>query len=136
MAIGFRAKKANGKYKYYWLYRVLFGVPATNLATKGDSISFQTPTIEGTLFRRNKLDGKANHPWKAEVTENATNAEVIKNWYKEVYEPNYADTEGGSASKQSSGTDTPGEQTNATQGNTGSDSGNSDEQQSSGGSGR
>ena len=38
VAIGFRAKKSNGKYKYFWLYRVLFNIPATNLATKGDSI--------------------------------------------------------------------------------------------------
>lgn len=42
VAIGFRAKKANGKYKYFWLYRVKFGIPATNLATKGDSITFYT----------------------------------------------------------------------------------------------
>jgi len=91
VAIGFRAKKANGKYKYYWLYRVLFGVPATNLATKGDSISFQTPTIEGTIFRGNKVDGKNNHPWKAEVTEGANNADVISKWYESVYEPIYAE---------------------------------------------
>ena len=39
VAVGFRAKKSNGKYKYYWLYRVKFGIPATNLATKGDSIT-------------------------------------------------------------------------------------------------
>jgi phi13 family phage major tail protein len=48
VAIGFRAKKANGKYRYFWLYRVKFGIPATNLQTKGDSITFSTPTIEGT----------------------------------------------------------------------------------------
>jgi len=47
VAIGFRAKKANGKYRYFWLYRVKFGIPATNLQTKGDSITFSTPTIEG-----------------------------------------------------------------------------------------
>ncbi|MEG3074346.1 MAG: phage tail protein, partial [Ruthenibacterium sp.] len=58
VAVGFRAKKANGKYRYFWLYRVKFGIPATNLATKGDSITFSTPTIEGTVLRRNKLDGK------------------------------------------------------------------------------
>ena len=34
VAVGFRAKKSNGKYKYYWLYRVKFNIPATNLATK------------------------------------------------------------------------------------------------------
>lgn len=36
VAIGFRAKKANGKYRYFWLYRVIFGIPATNLTTKGE----------------------------------------------------------------------------------------------------
>lgn len=91
VAVGFRAKKSNGKYKYYWLYRVKFGIPATNLATKGDSITFSTPTIEGTILRRNKVDGNGKHPWKAEVTEgdSAVTADAITNWYKEVYEPSY-----------------------------------------------
>jgi phi13 family phage major tail protein len=92
VAIGFRAKKANGKYKYFWLYRVKFGIPATNLATKGDSITFSTPTIEGTVLRRNKLDANSEHPWKAEVTEGETgvSASVITNWYSSVYEPTFA----------------------------------------------
>lgn len=91
VAIGFRAKKANGKYRYFWLYRVKFGVPATNLATKGDNITFSTPTIEGTVMRRNKLDGKGNHPWKAEVTEGETGVvpSLINAWYNEVYEPDF-----------------------------------------------
>ncbi len=91
VAIGFRAKKSNGKYKYFWLYRVKFGIPATALATKGDSITFNTPTIEGTIMRRNKADTKGNHPWKAELTEGDTgvNATAIANWYKTVYEPTY-----------------------------------------------
>ena len=92
VAVGFRAKKSNGKYKYYWLYRVKFGIPATNLATKGDSITFSTPTIEGTILRRNKVDGQNKHPWKAEVTEGDSTvaADIITNWYQEVYEPSYA----------------------------------------------
>lgn len=69
VAIGFRARKSNGKYRYFWLYRVKFAVPSTNLETKGDGINFSTPTIEGTLYRRNKLDAAGNHPWKSEVTE-------------------------------------------------------------------
>ena len=92
VAIGFRAKKANGKYKYFWLYRVKFGIPATALATKGDSITFSTPTIEGTILRRNKPDAKERHPWKVEVTEDDTDvtAETITNWYQSVYEPAYS----------------------------------------------
>lgn len=96
VAVGFRAKKSNGKYKYYWLYRVLFGIPATNLATKGDSITFSTPTIEGTIFRRNKADEKNNHPWNAEVTEDSSNVAIINKWYSKVYEPYYT-SNGGNA---------------------------------------
>ena len=94
VAIGFRAKKANGKYRYFWLYKVKFGIPATNLTTKGESITFSTPTIEGTVMRRNKLDGQSKHPWKAEVSEDATGvaASVISGWYSEVYEPTFSNT--------------------------------------------
>lgn len=92
VAVGFRAKKANGKYRYFWLYRVKFGIPATNLATKGDSITFSTPTIEGTVLRRNKLDGQGRHPWKAEVNEgdSGVTAAIITGWYTQVYEPTFA----------------------------------------------
>lgn len=92
VAIGFRAKKANGKYRYFWLYRVKFGIPATNLTTKGDSITFSTPTIEGTVLRRNKIDGQGKHPWKAEVNEGdeGVSSEIITGWYTEVYEPLFA----------------------------------------------
>lgn len=89
VAIGFRAAKANGKYKYFWLYKVKFALPATSLATKGDSITFQTPSIEGTIMRRNKLDTTGKHPWKAEVTEGdqGVSAATINGWYTKVYEP-------------------------------------------------
>jgi hypothetical protein len=39
VAIGFHAKRSNGKHRYYWLYRVKFGISAANLAAKGDSIT-------------------------------------------------------------------------------------------------
>lgn len=89
VAIGFRAKKSNGKYRYFWLYRVKFGIPATNLTTKGESIEFSTPTIEGTVLRRNKPDSNGNHPWKAEVNEDDTGTDIISKWYTKVYEPSF-----------------------------------------------
>lgn len=91
VAVGFRAQKSNGKYRYFWLYRVVFSIPSTALATKGDSITFSTPSIEGTVLRRNKLDGKGDHPWKSEVTEGApgVSASTIANWYNAVYEPSF-----------------------------------------------
>lgn len=96
VAIGFRARKSTGKYKYFWLYRVIFGIPATNLATKGDGITFSTPTIEGVIYRRNKPDAFSKHPWKAEADESDTNvdATTIEDWFDSVYEP-VAPTVGG-----------------------------------------
>ena len=89
VAIGFRAARSNGKYQYFWLYRVKFALPTATLNTKGDSITFSTPSIEGTILRRNKPDTTGKHPWKAEVTEGASGVkpEVITGWYKQVYEP-------------------------------------------------
>ena len=97
VAVGFRAKKANGRFRYFWLYKVKFAVPATNLQTKGDSISFQTPVIEGTVMLRNRLDENKRRPWKAEVTEGeqGVEAKTITNWFSEVYEPEYGGEPGG-----------------------------------------
>lgn len=91
VAIGFRAKTAKGRYRYFWIYRVLFGIPGTTLKTKGDSIEFQTPSIEGTISRRNKPDEQNKHPWKAEVTdgEEGVASITISNWFQTVYEPSY-----------------------------------------------
>lgn len=91
VAIGFRAKKSKGKYRYYWLYRVKFGIPGASLQTKGDSITFSTPTIEGTVMRRNKVDGLNNHPWKSEVNEDDSSVSnsTISSWFSEVYEPDF-----------------------------------------------
>jgi phi13 family phage major tail protein len=96
VAVGFRAAKPNGNYRYFWMYRVKFGFPAANLQTKGDTITFQTPSITGTILRRNRLDDLGNHPWKAEVTQGdpGVDESVIENWYAEVYEPVFEGGEG------------------------------------------
>lgn len=48
--------------------------------------------MEGTVLRRNKLDGQGKHPWKDEVSEgdDGVNQEIITGWYIEVYEPLFA----------------------------------------------
>ena len=45
-------------------------------------------------MRRNKLDGKGKHPWKAEATEGdpAVAAPVLAGWFTTVYEPSFATT--------------------------------------------
>lgn len=92
VAIGFRSKKSNGKYRYFWIYKVKFAVPGTDATTRGDSVEFTTPTIEGTVMRRTKADSAGKHPWKAEVTEgdSSVSASTITGWFNEVYEPSYS----------------------------------------------
>ena len=93
VAVGFRARRANGKFKMFWLYRVLFGTPSTSLQTKGDSVTFQTPTVEGVIMRRNKPDARGRHPWKAECVEGHTNVSeaTINGWFNAVYDPDFPD---------------------------------------------
>lgn len=82
-AIGFRAKKAGGTYKYIWLYKVKFAIPDENYTTKGDSIEFTTPEIVGQFIKRS--DGL----WKAEHVAEPTNS-VATAWFTSVREPNNA----------------------------------------------
>jgi phi13 family phage major tail protein len=106
VAVGFRARRANGKHRYFWLYRVLFGAPSTTLQTKGESITFNTPTIEGTIMRRNKPDSRNRHPWKAEAEEGRTGvaASTISGWFTAVYDPDFpAGTTGTSGTSGVSG---------------------------------
>lgn len=78
VAVGFRAKKMGGKYRYIWLLRGKFKVPNDSFATKGESIEFKTPTIEGT-FSKSKASGK----WKADYTGLPTD-KVAASWFTKV----------------------------------------------------
>ena len=91
VAIGFRARKSDGNYVYYWLYRVTFAVPSDNLQTKGESINFATPTIEGTVVRRKKADTKDHHPWRTTIDQSEAGADTatVTGWFSAVYEPTY-----------------------------------------------
>lgn len=98
-AVGFRSLKANGKYRYFWLYRVTFAVPNLNMETKGESINVKTPSIVGTFKPRNKVNEYGKHPWKTEITEGDTGVTtaVTSAWFESVYEPVASASVGGGA---------------------------------------
>ena len=52
VAIGFRAKKTNGEYRYMWLLKGRFGVPNMEHQTQEGSVNFQTQTINGKFMSR------------------------------------------------------------------------------------
>lgn len=56
VAIGFKALKSNGEYRYVWLVKGKFQVNENAYETKGDSINFQVPSIIGSFVKRNNDD--------------------------------------------------------------------------------
>ena len=79
VAVGFRARKTGGKYRYVWLLKCKFNLPSENYETKGESITFNTPEIEASITAR-KSDGR----WKADFVGADT---VATTWFTEVPEP-------------------------------------------------
>ena len=57
VAMGFKALKSNGNYRFVWLLKGKFMVPEEEYETRGDSVEFQTPTITGAFTRRD-YDGR------------------------------------------------------------------------------
>jgi phi13 family phage major tail protein len=52
VGVGFMAKsilKGNTSYRALWIQKVLFSVPGETYESKGDNLTFQTPSIEGEI---------------------------------------------------------------------------------------
>ena len=87
VAMGFRSLHADHTYEYVWLYKVTFAAPGHTYNTKGESITFNNSTIEGTIERRKKPDAFSRHPWRSHADERSTPESVISGWFDAVYEP-------------------------------------------------
>ena len=81
LAIGFRAAKTGGRYRYIWLLKCKFEVPGEKYKTKGEKIEFQTPEITATFYKRKK-DAK----WKADFV-GTEKDEPATTWFEIVPEP-------------------------------------------------
>ncbi len=91
VAVGFRSRRADGTYRFIWLYSVVFGVPGDDHETKGETITYKTPTIEGTIgFKSFGAEG-VDPEWKADyVGTGGLDDEIGADWFSEVYDPEYA----------------------------------------------
>ena len=83
VAVGFRALKSNGKYRYVWLYKGKFVLPEQGYKTKEDTPEFQTPSITANFITR-ESDGL----WKVQMDEDmeGVGEGIAENWFKEVYQ--------------------------------------------------
>ena len=86
-AVGFMSEKANGTYRYVWLYKVRAKPITENYATKeGTSITRQTGQVEWTAIKRTS-DGR--YQAVADEGQNGFTAEKAKTFLESVYEPSF-----------------------------------------------
>lgn len=84
IALGFKAKKSNGKYRYIWLLKGKFSLTEDEYETKTDKPNAKTSTLKGTFYAR-----ESDEAWRFKVDQDGegVNDTVITNWFKNVYEP-------------------------------------------------
>lgn len=92
LAVGYRAKKSNGKYRYYWLQKVKFEPIPEEAETEGDKIKFQTLKIKGSAI------GDEAGDYEVTMDEDGEESipSIIENWFASVVTPddiiNYTET--------------------------------------------
>ena len=87
-ACGFKSEKANGKYRYVWLYKVRAKPITEKYTTKeGKTVNRQTGTVEFTAIKRTH-DGR--YQAVADEDENSFTAAKAATFLTTVYEPTFA----------------------------------------------
>lgn len=91
VAFGFEAPHSTGKSRFEWFYRVKFSTPNESYQTKGDSVNYSTPSLEGKIFAKNKPISNGDHPWHAVCLEgeSESSAATIAAWFNAVPEPSF-----------------------------------------------
>lgn len=89
IAIGWRAKRTDGKYEFVWLYCGKFNEGTTeNYETQEDKLKTQTPKLKGTFYPREKDKNWRTRVNESYLQENHTSAKAaIQNWFSKVQEP-------------------------------------------------
>ncbi|UNC91695.1 major tail protein [Candidatus Contubernalis alkaliaceticus] len=82
VAIGYKRKMANHKYRYVWLLKGKFRLEEQNANTKTEQASYQTTTINATFLPR-ETDGD----WQSVVNEGdpGVSQAVLDDWFDAVY---------------------------------------------------
>jgi phi13 family phage major tail protein len=93
IALGFRAQKSDGTYKYYWFLKGRFAPPKQEATSKSDSPDPKTTTLEYTAVKTVKtwtLDSGATIDGVKSVTGETSDASFsATNWWNSVITPVY-----------------------------------------------
>lgn len=96
LALGFRAKRLNGKYGFVWLFCGKFDQGfEENFETQQDKINTQTNSLKGTFYAREKDGNYQVEVDESNLLEEHTDAKsAIESWFSEVQEPVITPTAG------------------------------------------
>lgn len=85
VAIGYRRRLANKKFRYVWLYKGRFTLGSEEANTKADTPAYQTPTMNSTFISRS-----TDERWQYSVTDGdaGVTTEFLNKFFDEVYIPN------------------------------------------------
>lgn len=95
IAIGWRAKKRNGKYEFTWYYCGKLERPEMNYETQEDKTKTQTASLKGAFYARQKedmIEDKKKNLYAIQVDESnligedTTAKAAIVDWFSEVQE--------------------------------------------------
>jgi phi13 family phage major tail protein len=81
-AFGFRAKRSNGGYSYYWFLKGKFSKPSMDHQTKADTITWQTPSMMWKGVCR-EYDGKYKYSTRDDADDYTT--AIATAWFSSVY---------------------------------------------------
>lgn len=83
LALGFKSKKSNKKYRYVWLYKGSFELTEDEYATEEDKANGKTAKLKGTFYAREN-DGA--YRLMADEDETEIDKATIDGWFTKVAE--------------------------------------------------
>lgn len=83
IALGFKSKKTNGKFRYVWLLKGKFELTTDEYDTEGEKPSPKTAKLTGTFYARD-FDG--NYRFICDEDETGVDATIISGWFTAVTE--------------------------------------------------
>lgn len=90
VALGFRAMKSNGHYRYFWFLKGKFSSPKEEIATLGEKPEAKTTKLEFTALRtvyKFSLPNSVTDSVKRVVGDDDTSSFSATNWFAQVQTP-------------------------------------------------
>lgn len=81
VALGFKSKKTNGKYRYVWLLKGKFELTTDEYDTEGEKPDPKSAKLSGTFYPRD-FDG--NYRFIVDEDESGVDASIISGWFTDV----------------------------------------------------